>query len=499
MRHFHCADIINLKAIGQISFAADTCLGAVRVVTNTQIADLAAAKVTGQIYGTQNTDVAVTTAKVAAGAIIAGKIATDAVTANTIAANTLTTLKIATKAVTANEIANTITANELAANSIIAGKIAAGAVGASQIAANAIQVQHIAVSDFSNMVHDPQVKDPARWTLTSGVWSIQSTTWVGMVGGKCFFTSGTQTAPVGQTYVGYVFASDLVPVEEGLEYYLSAYVDLDTGATGNCSFRIRWCDQSGAEITTSLVGDANFAKVVSQKLSNIVTAVAGARYAQPYIRRGAASAGASVTGTVTCGGLTMQRANNGSMIVDGTLKANHMAAEVIIANTAQLGTAVVTSAAIGNLVVDTLHIKGNAVTTTVHAVKSSSVAVAISTGGSGGVPATSSGGPLIDITVNRTAGLVTKLVWSGILTPNTTDYTKFSTFRLYVGRNGTQILKTQITSDCLFDTFRSLTIVDTNTGGGATDYTVDWASDYQPNNVSCGVKTQTLKATQFKK
>jgi predicted phage tail protein len=104
-------------------------------LTNSQIADLAAAKLTGQITTTQITDDAITTPKLLAGAVTTTKIAANTIVAGNIAADTITAAEIA---------ANAITSNELAANSVIANKIAAGVITASHIASATITSTQIA-------------------------------------------------------------------------------------------------------------------------------------------------------------------------------------------------------------------------------------------------------------------------------------------------------------------------------------------------------------------
>jgi hypothetical protein len=102
-------------------------------LTNSQIADLAAAKLTGTIVSSQIADSSISTAKIAAGAITATQIAADTITSNQIAANA-------------------ITSSELAANSVIAGKIQAGAITATEIATGAITTKQLAIYDFESVV-----------------------------------------------------------------------------------------------------------------------------------------------------------------------------------------------------------------------------------------------------------------------------------------------------------------------------------------------------------
>lgn len=108
-------------------------------ITDGQISDLAATKLTGQITSTQITDNSVTTAKINAGAVIAGKIASGAIEADKIASGAITADKISAGAVQAAAIASSaIEADKIAAGAITAGKIAAGAVSTTALAASAV-------------------------------------------------------------------------------------------------------------------------------------------------------------------------------------------------------------------------------------------------------------------------------------------------------------------------------------------------------------------------
>lgn len=387
---------------------------------------------------------------------------------------------------------------------LIAGQIAAGAITARELAVDSVAVRHLVVTDWTNIAPNGAFNDVAD---VSDYWGAANNSgnryYLARTTSASFCQTGENSLllqkPVGNPTAS-VFTQGLeyFPVAEGEWLYGETAIRTNDPAMPNGAFiRVFFYTETGAATTPVYVDIAANVPITNAwvKHSKEFQVPVGAVKA----RLGVYNISTSTSVNLIVDRIIVKRMNGGELTIDGSLKARHMAAEVIISNVAQLGVAVVTTAAIGDLQVDTLNIKGNAVTTTAYATKAGSVAVAISASGSGGVPSTSSGGPLLDITVNRTAGLVTEIVWSGILSPNTTDYSKFSTFRLFVRRNGVQILKTQVTSDSLFDSFRSLTIVDTNTGGGSTLYEVEWASDYQVNNVTCNVKSQTLKATQFKK
>ena len=98
-------------------------------LTDSQLQDISATKISGSITSTQITDGAISTPKLAAGAITTAKIAANAVTANEIAANSVTASEIAANTITANQIASaTITGNEIVANTITGGLLSTASI-----------------------------------------------------------------------------------------------------------------------------------------------------------------------------------------------------------------------------------------------------------------------------------------------------------------------------------------------------------------------------------
>jgi hypothetical protein len=139
-------------------------------LTDAQLADLAAAKLTGQITSTQITDGSISTPKLAAGSVTTAKLVANAVTANEVAAGAITTAKLDAGAVTTTKLAaNAVTANELAANSVVAGKIAAAAIGTTELAAGAVVAGKISVANLAAIVADMGAITAGTLTLdTSG-------------------------------------------------------------------------------------------------------------------------------------------------------------------------------------------------------------------------------------------------------------------------------------------------------------------------------------------
>ena len=152
-------------------------------LADAQIAAVGAAKVTGQITGTQITDSAISSPKIAAGAVIAGKLAASSVQAGDIAASAVTAGTIA---------ANAVTATEIATNAITADKILAGAITAAKVSTNEIVALSANIKD--GVIQTAKIGDLQVSTLkianfaVNAVSSVQTSTSVVVPAGT---TSGT--------------------------------------------------------------------------------------------------------------------------------------------------------------------------------------------------------------------------------------------------------------------------------------------------------------------
>ena len=325
---------------GQLAAAQIASLEASKItgqLTDAQISDLSAAKMTGQITGTQITDNAISAPKIAAGAVIAGKIAADAVTAGTIAANAVTAAKIAAGAVEAAKIAagaveadkiaaNAVTADKIAANAITAGKIAtdavtagtiaAGAVNAREIAANAITTGQMAVRSFNNLIENPDFENGAiHWTNSSKIVNDP----VNALRGSWVFTHVLTSSA--NTLVS---RSNYVEALPGDSFYMRGSFKNSAGSTGNFYLQARFYSDSGAVITVTNITWSGENTSWSEK-EMIVTAPANA------VRMTVNLYTAGV-GTAYWDGISLMKAAEGKLIVDGSIIAAKIAAGAVEAD-----------------------------------------------------------------------------------------------------------------------------------------------------------------------
>jgi hypothetical protein len=119
-------------------------------LTNAQVKELEAAKITGTIVETQIGNEAISTGKIKAANVTTAKLAAEAITAEKIAAGTITATQIAAATITGEKIAaTTIETGNLKAESVTAAKIAAGTITATQIAAGTITGEKIAAGTIT--------------------------------------------------------------------------------------------------------------------------------------------------------------------------------------------------------------------------------------------------------------------------------------------------------------------------------------------------------------
>lgn len=261
-------------------------------LTNSQIADLAAAKLTGQITTTQITDSGITTAKLASGSITTAKIAASAVTATEISSGAITTAKLA---------AGAVTANELAANSVIAGKIAAAAVSTTELAAGAITATKIAAGTITT------TQIAANTILTGNIQA-------GTIAADRLniATLSAITANIGTITAGSITANTSLSLTGGNQDVTISKSSFSI-ANSNASFVVN--GQAGLGMTTQLgdIAGSNYIRQYSVSGTTLLDIVGPSSALIRMQTNGAISQ----TGTLTTAGL-LSTGNNGSYTVPMT-------------------------------------------------------------------------------------------------------------------------------------------------------------------------------------
>ncbi|WP_234725309.1 beta strand repeat-containing protein [Cupriavidus metallidurans] len=260
---------------------------------------------------------AISATELAAGAVTTAKIAAGAVTATSIATYAVTTAKIAAGAVTANEIAaNAVTANALAANAVTAGTVAAGAIGANEIAAGAIRAQHLLIAPKS-LNTDPSFEGGlARWS--GFVRRLPSTD-----------PAVPVDCPV--TYASEFSGRDNVPtirmsVQPGEVYKVSCWVNRGkgSGGAGIGLVGIEY-DGTGARVAGYSMGATTAA---GWQLVSVARTIGSST---TQVQFGVWADRTTYQGEAWYSELNIERVNDASLIVDGTITAAKLMAGSVTA------------------------------------------------------------------------------------------------------------------------------------------------------------------------
>jgi hypothetical protein len=459
-------------------------------------------------------DGAVTAVKVAANAITAGKIAANAVTSDTIAANA-------------------ITSDKIDANAITAGKIAAGAVGADQIAANAISAKQLLVMDFTNLILDPDYS-----AENSGYWNLLGTTSAisrqptpsNMQRPTAVVIADTITAGTGVR----VQPGTPIPVSPGEQWYVSARVRA-SGTSPNATMALIAYWYATPNVAGPGAGsspDRTYVNTGVQLLDHTFTVPDGAAFVSfGYVRR----SNSGQSGSVWVNQMSARRVNGGELIVDGAITANKISAGAVTTD-ALLASAVIASkiaagavttdkllanavtavkidtdaiearhirskqvtaeamaansitaanGAIADLSVDTLQIRGNAVTVSAFADAPGNVFLG-----------TTARITLASVAISRAGGYSTAISIS-FQWRSPPD----SSVGVYLYRGSTLVRTWYASSQANIYTdagMFTVSTIDDNTGSGATTYSLQ-ASRLGSGTVAAEASLAFISATQFKR
>lgn len=238
-------------------------------------------------------------------------------------ANSITTNKIAVGSITTALLdASAVIADKIATNAVTTGKIAAGAVVANTIAADAVQARHIAVSDMTNLAPN------GFWDVSSldGSWVTvnASVTFVDAAGNNgrralSMVTSGgrIETSP-----------NKLIPVSDGEQFVYAVPVrSRGTPSSNGLYLRVTWWKADGTPHATtysSILEDGPITDDVYLNFTGTVTAPVGARLVGLQVWKTNATATEALISSVT-----FRRKNAGSLIVDGSIVTNLLAANSV--------------------------------------------------------------------------------------------------------------------------------------------------------------------------
>jgi len=338
----------NSVTAGEIAAGAITTAKlAAGAVTANEIAAgaITAGKISAlSITATELAAGSITTAKIVAGAITAGEIAAGAITTAKLAAGAVTANELAAGSVTAGKIAAlSITATELAAGSIITAKIAAGAITAGEIAAGAITTAKLAAGAVT-------ANELAAGSVTAGKIAALSITAAELAAGSIT----TAKIAAGSITAGEIAANAVTATAISAGSITTAKIAADA-VTAN---EIAANAVTTAEINAGAITTAKIAAGAITASEIAAGAITAGKIAALSITAGEIAANAVTFGKIAAGAV------RATEISAAAISATHLAANFILANSAQIGTAVIKSAQIDNLAVGTSEIQTQSITAT---------------------------------------------------------------------------------------------------------------------------------------
>lgn len=320
-------------------------------------------------------DGAITAPKIASAAVIQQKIADGAVTTAKLFDEAVTSAKLGPGAVltqhiddeavtTAKLLDEAITAAKLGPGSVITAKLAQEAVTAEKLGPHSVSLDKLFVGSFDNLVLNPGYEQGAGAALGDGWTFIQGSGESGLTavvdsthartGNRCVRVSAAgSTASFGGT-AGHVLGDSraFIAVSEGDQLYIEAYVKrLGPGTPPMVGIGFRGYDANGNFVFAAPAASYTPAETY-ERVSFSRTVPAGVAYIVPDVRFSVAGAQGSATADVVLDDFYARRMVEGSIVVSGTITADHIAADAIQAQHIDAGA------------VETQHLKAGAVTAT---------------------------------------------------------------------------------------------------------------------------------------
>ena len=225
----------------------------------------------------------------------------------------ITTTQISDNAITTPKIAtNSITSDKITANAITSGHIQAGAITSDKIASNSILAKHIAITDFSNIYDD---KFWITGQATGNYYADGTYSVVAVAGYPYKYAMYLQNTSI------FYYQKDFA-CEAGKYYYLDAYLESGANAPDGL-FGLQFFDYNNSLVSEqyiTVIGNSNV-----QRVSNIFQAPTNAIKMRVVFKT---SDGQPNNWYIT--GISLRKAMEGSLIVDGAITSNHIQAGTII-------------------------------------------------------------------------------------------------------------------------------------------------------------------------
>lgn len=218
----------------------------------------------------------------------------------------------------ANVWVKSVDGADIIANSIVAGKIAAGAIGTDELAAGSVVASKLLITNFQNLAQDPGFEKHAladtTWTVATG-WTIGTSNTRQSSARAAAFT-GTSGALRNGLVV------ECVP---GDQFRISGWLKGVSSANGSAYARVSWRDAAGVEFAFGVGTTATSVSAYVESTAAVTAPALAAFACAEFVVVG------RTTGTWYADDLFLSRLTGGTIIADGAITTNKIAALAITA------------------------------------------------------------------------------------------------------------------------------------------------------------------------
>lgn len=222
-------------------------------------------------------------------------------------------------------LANSVTSSKIAANAVTAGSIAVGAVTADKIAAGSITAGKLTIGDFNNLWSDPLQSD-SSYAIPSGS-SVSGSGYSSTSDQRYLSSNVIHVVSLAGQWKAYFNPTVYSVNPLGEQFYVDYVANINSGQSGYAQVELqysKWEDfRTGADTAGARGPRVN--STVPTRITGVIIIPPG--YSYMRIRIVNPDAGSNTRSTF--GRVIVYRMNAGELIVDGTIRTNHLAADSV--------------------------------------------------------------------------------------------------------------------------------------------------------------------------
>lgn len=223
-----------------------------------------------------------------------------------------------------------ILASMIQADSITSTQIAASAITSSEIAAGAVTASKLTVTNLSNLIDDPGFeRGGGSWSLGGG--ATIATTGTPANGGTKVVQVASSGATISSVYIPEAAGIRVLP---GEVYWCFAQVrKTTTGTTGSVQFDATFSLDGASQVVTHVGGSPMLLSSMTQNVwttfAGQVTVPAGKNFMVPRFH---VLSSVPAGQTIEFDDFVIRKANDASLVVDGTITTNKLASGAVTTN-----------------------------------------------------------------------------------------------------------------------------------------------------------------------